>query len=156
VRLRLLSPSGRTSDWINVGFQEFARRLPRECRLELEELPLGRRTKGAAASRAIEDERDRLLSRISSDEIVVALDERGKAPDSEGLAGWLREWMADGQDVALMMGGPDGLHPDCLSRARTRWSLSPLTLPHGLVRIVVAEQIYRAWSILQGHPYHRA
>jgi 23S rRNA (pseudouridine1915-N3)-methyltransferase len=156
VRLRLLSPSGRTPDWVRDGFDEFSRRLPRECRLELEALPLGRRAKGVPPARAIEEERDRLLARLGPDELVVALDERGKAPDSEGLADWLRDWMADGQDVVLMMGGPDGLHADCLARAQRRWSLSPLTLPHGLVRVVVAEQIYRAWSILQGHPYHRA
>jgi 23S rRNA (pseudouridine1915-N3)-methyltransferase len=156
MRLRLLSPSGRSPDWVSAGFEEFARRMPRECRLELEELPLGRRTKGAAPTRAIEGERDRLLSRVDVDEIVIALDERGRATDSEGLAAWLREWMAAGKDVALMMGGPDGLHGDCLSRAQQRWSLSPLTLPHGLVRIIVAEQLYRAWSIVQGHPYHRA
>ena len=156
MRLRLLSPSGRSPAWVDAGFEEFARRLPHECRLELEQLPLGRRAKGVPPARAIEEERDRLLARLGPDELVVALDERGTAPDSQGLAGWLRDWMADGQDVALLMGGPDGLHADCLARAQQRWSLSPLTLPHGLVRVVVAEQIYRAWSILQGHPYHRA
>lgn len=156
MRLRLLSPAGRAPTWVEEGFADYARRLPRDCRLELEELPLGRRGKGIPPARAIEEERDRLLARLDADELVVALDERGKAPDSTGLAEWLSAWMAEGRDVALLMGGPDGLHPDCLQRASQRWSLSPLTLPHGLVRVVVAEQIYRAWSILQGHPYHRA
>jgi len=96
-----------------------------------------------------------MLATLGARDQVVALEVAGKAFDTAGLAGMLEGWMRDGADVALLVGGPDGLAPACLERSRLQWSLSPLTLPHGLVRVLVAEQLYRAWSILKGHPYHR-
>lgn len=156
MRIRLIAAGTRLPDWVQTGFREYAERLPHECRLELREIPLGRRTRGADVGRAIREEGERMLSAIRSGERVVALDVAGRAFDTADLAGRLRAWLQDGRDIALLVGGPDGLAQTCLERCEQRWSLSPLTLPHGLVRIVVAEQLYRAWSMLTHHPYHRA
>ena len=97
-----------------------------------------------------------MLARIAPDNLVVALDQRGRSWTTADLAGQLADWQMQGRDVALLVGGPDGLDPACLARADASWSLSPLTFPHGLVRVMVAEQLYRAHSLLRGHPYHRA
>ena len=97
-----------------------------------------------------------MLKGIRPDDEVVALDVRGKSLNTVQLAGRFADWRQDGRDVVLTIGGPDGLSPAVLERARWRWSLSPLTLPHGLVRVVAAEQLYRAWTVISGHPYHRA
>jgi 23S rRNA (pseudouridine1915-N3)-methyltransferase len=140
--------------WVDEGFKDYAGRMPRECRLELREVPLGRRSRGTEPVRAIAAEGERLLAG-SEDCVRVCLDVQGSAVDTVGLSRRLAGWLQDGQDVALLVGGPDGLAPACLEAARWRWSLSPLTLPHGLVRVLVAEQLYRAWTVLSGHPYHR-
>ncbi|HUG98413.1 MAG TPA: 23S rRNA (pseudouridine(1915)-N(3))-methyltransferase RlmH [Gammaproteobacteria bacterium] len=154
MRLRLVAVGTRMPDWVNAGFKAYAGRLPRECRLELREVALGRRSKGTAPARAIAAEGERLLA-ASADCTRICLDVRGSAVDTSGVARKLAGWRRDGRDVALLVGGPDGLAPACLEAARWRWSLSPLTLPHALVRVLVAEQIYRAWTVLSGHPYHR-
>jgi 23S rRNA (pseudouridine1915-N3)-methyltransferase len=140
--------------WVGEGFREYAGRMPRECRLELKEIPLGRRGKGADTSRAVAEEGRRMMAAAEGC-ARVCLDVRGRAVDTPDLARRMEGWMGDGRDVALLIGGPDGLDPACLEGADWRWSLSPLTLPHALVRVLVAEQLYRAWSILAGHPYHR-
>ena len=140
--------------WVEEGFKDYAGRMPRDCRLELREVPLGRRGKRADPARAVAEEGERLL--IASEGAVrVCLDMRGTAVDTQGLARLLADWLQQGEDVAFLVGGPDGLAPECLAAARRRWSLSPLTLPHGLVRVLVAEQLYRAWTVIAGHPYHR-
>jgi 23S rRNA (pseudouridine1915-N3)-methyltransferase len=154
VRLRLVAVGTRMPAWVDEGFKDYAARLPRECRLELREVALGRRSRGGDTSRAVADEGERLLA-ASGDAQRVCLDVRGKQLDTAGVARKLAGWLQDGQDVALLVGGPDGLSGTCLEAARTHWSLSPLTLPHGLVRVLVAEQLYRAWTVLSGHPYHR-
>jgi 23S rRNA (pseudouridine1915-N3)-methyltransferase len=154
VRLRLIAVGTRMPGWVTEGFNDYAGRMPRECRLELREVALGRRSRGADAARAIASEGERLLA-ASAGCTRICLDVRGAAVDTGGLARRLAGWLQDGQDVALLVGGPDGLAPECLETARWRWSLSSLTLPHGLVRVLVAEQLYRAWTMLTGHPYHR-
>ena len=141
--------------WINAGFEDYAGRMPRECRLELVEIPLARQRRSGDVARAVRDEGERMLAVADRADVLVALDVRGKPLDTSQLSRRLADWMQDGRTVDLLIGGPDGLAPDCIERAQMRWSLSPLTLPHGLVRIVVAEQLYRALSILRGHPYHR-
>jgi 23S rRNA (pseudouridine1915-N3)-methyltransferase len=123
--------------------------------MTLTEVALARRGKTAAVSRLLEQEAGRMLAAVPKGSHVVALDESGRRFTTRDLAGRLERWIAAGRPVALMIGGPDGLAPACLDRADEKWSLSPLTLPHGLVRIVVAEAVYRAWSLLEGHPYHR-
>jgi len=163
MRLRLLSVGRRMPDWVDQGFAEYVKRLPPECALELTEIEPARRGKGrgkAAGSAALRDrlraeEGDRLLKAIPADALVIALDVSGRAWSTEQLAERLRGWLSEGRNVALLVGGADGLSAECLARADLRWSLSPLTFPHPLVRVMLAEQIYRAWSILAGHPYHR-
>lgn len=142
--------------WVQEGYADYARRMPRECALKLVEIAPGRRGKGLDAARAVREEGERMLRAIPSASRIVALDVRGKAWTTEQLSGQLAGWMREGRDLSLLVGGPDGLAEECLKQAHQRWSLSLLTLPHALVRVVVAEQIYRAWSILRGHPYHRS
>jgi 23S rRNA (pseudouridine1915-N3)-methyltransferase len=152
-RLRILAVGTRMPGWVEQGFEEYRRRLPRECALELREVPLARR--GADTARALADEGEALLAALGADERAIALEVGGRALDTAELATRLGEWRDHGERVAFLIGGPDGLAEACRARARERWSLSRLTLPHPLVRIVLAEQLYRAWSLLAGHPYHR-
>lgn len=156
MRIRLIAVGTRLPDWVQAGYREYAERLPHECRLELREISPGHRSRGAAIERAVRDEGGRILAALKSGDRVVALDVSGPSMDTMGLAKRLGDWLQDGRDIALLVGGPDGLAPACIERCELRWSLSQLTLPHGLVRIVVAEQLYRAWSVLVNHPYHRA
>ena len=142
-------------DWVNQGYAEYAKRLPRECALVLKEIPLVARSKNADTAQIKQKEGERLLAAIPKQALVIALDERGENWSTTQLAQHLKDWLQQGRDVALLVGGPDGLSADCLQQASARWSLSPLTLPHPLVRILLAEQLYRAWTLLQGHPYHR-
>lgn len=142
--------------WVQEGYQEYAKRLPSECALKLVEITPGHRGKSADISRTIRDEGERMLKAIPGNCQVIALDVKGKSWSTEQLSGQLDEWMNQGRDLALLVGGPEGLAEACLHRADGRWSLSPLTMPHPLVRVVAAEQLYRAWSILRNHPYHRA
>lgn len=155
MKLRLLAAGTRMPDWVSAGFAEYAGRMPRECRLELQEIALGRR-RGKGGPRAVVEEGERMLRSLRPEDRVIALDVRGRTVDTEGLARRLGGWQQDGRDVVFAVGGPDGLAPAVLERAQWRWSLSPLTLPHGLVRVVLAEQLYRATTVLAGHPYHRA
>jgi 23S rRNA (pseudouridine1915-N3)-methyltransferase len=130
--------------------------LPPECRLELKEIEPGERGKGRDPARAKAEEGQRLLSALPKSACVVALDEQGREWSSVELSQRLQAWLQDGRDVALLVGGADGLTDEVKARAEASWSLSKLTLPHALVRVLVAEQLYRAWSILKNHPYHRA
>ncbi|MCW8846375.1 MAG: 23S rRNA (pseudouridine(1915)-N(3))-methyltransferase RlmH [Gammaproteobacteria bacterium] len=156
MRLRLLSPGQKMPAWIQQGFAEYAQRMPHECRLELLEIPLGRRARGIPVERAVESEGERILAAIKPGDRVVALEVTAQQFTTAALAEYLENWMGEGRDVCLLVGGPDGLAPACLNRADMSWSLSRLTLPHGLVRVMLAEQLYRAWSLMKGHPYHRA
>ena len=155
MKIRLLCVGTRMPGWVQDGFADYARRLPKDTSLVLEEIALAER-RGNDAARWRTDEGKRLLARIGRDECVVTLDSRGRSLSSEQLAATLADWRADGRHVALLVGGPDGLDDACRARAQWSWSLSAATLPHGLVRVIVAEQIYRAWTVLSGHPYHRA
>ena len=141
--------------WERDGFAEYARRLRAGCTLELVEIAAQRRTRGGDIARAIEREGARQLAAIAPRARVVALDEHGRQWTTREFAARLQRWIDDARDVDLLVGGADGLAPACRQRAEEQWSLSALTLPHGLVRVVVAEQIYRAASLLGHHPYHR-
>jgi 23S rRNA (pseudouridine1915-N3)-methyltransferase len=143
-------------DWIEQGYEEYARRLKGECTLSLKEIPPGKRGKSVSVSRTIEEEGQRLLGSIPKGAHVVALDVLGKAWSTEQLASSMTRWMQQGQTISLLVGGPEGLSEACVQRADQRWSLSALTFPHPLVRVIVAEQLYRAYSINKNHPYHRA
>jgi 23S rRNA (pseudouridine1915-N3)-methyltransferase len=156
LRLTLLSVGNRQPAWVDEGAEEYAKRLRGRCALELNVLPLARRTATTPVERAIHDEGERMLAAVPPGAHVVALLEQGKPWSTKELAARLEAWMQRGAPVFLLVGGPDGLSAECVARANERWSLSNLTLPHGLVRVVVAEALYRAWSLLGNHPYHRA
>ena len=155
LRLSLLTASNRQPDWVDDGAADYAKRLRGRCTLEIKTLPLARRTASTPVERAIADEGERLLAAIPAGAHVVALDERGKPWTTKDLATKLDGWMRVGAPVFLLIGGPDGLSPACTKRAHERWCLSPLTLPHGLAKVIAAEALYRAWSLLERHPYHR-
>jgi 23S rRNA (pseudouridine1915-N3)-methyltransferase len=156
LRLELIAASNRQPGWVDSGYAEYADRFRGRCTLELKVLPLARRTSSAAPERALAEEGARMARAIPAGAHVVALAEAGKPLSTKELAAKLERWSELGAPVALLLGGPDGIGPEALARAGERWSLSPLTLPHGLARVVVAEALYRAWSLLQNHPYHRA
>ncbi|MFA5548420.1 MAG: 23S rRNA (pseudouridine(1915)-N(3))-methyltransferase RlmH [Porticoccaceae bacterium] len=155
MRLRILAVGTRMPGWVTEGFNEYRKRLPPEIRVELVELPLGPRGKGQPLERAMEREGEAMLKAIQPGDGVIALDVPGKPWSTGQLAHQLRAWQESGKNHSLLIGGPDGLAPACLARADQSWSLSPLTLPHPLVRILLIEQLYRAWSLNAGHPYHK-
>lgn len=155
MQIHIIAVGSRMPEWVQAGYAEYARRLPRECRLTLHEIPAGKRVKGADLARLTRAEGARQLAAVPSGSRVVALDRNGRELDTEALAGRIEKQLGAGCDLALLVGGPEGLAPECLAAAHERWSLSRLTLAHPLVRVVLAEQLYRAWSILQGLPYHR-
>jgi len=155
MRMRILAVGQRQPQWINEGFDTYAKRMPHESRLELKEIAPARRTQGRDVERLREEEGARILKTLEPAEALIALDEGGKSIDTRTLADWLGNWLMEGRDIALVIGGADGLAPAVLSKAERRLSLSSMTLPHGLVRVMLAEQLYRAWSIRSGHPYHR-
>ena len=155
MKIHIIAIGDRMPEWVETGYREYARRLPPECRLVLHEIPAGRRVKGADLRRLVEQEGARQCAAIPAGAHVVALDRTGKQLDTEGLAAELRKRLAGGSPLALLVGGPEGLAPACLERANERWALSKLTLAHPVVRVVLAEQLYRAWSIIQNLPYHR-
>lgn len=155
MRLKIIAIGTKMPDWVEAGCNEYLKRLPSELNLEIIELPLGQRGKGADINRAITREGHAMLKAIGDHDHVIALDVLGKPWSTEQLAGKLQQWQLSGDNFSLLVGGPDGLAPECLKRANSKWSLSALTLPHPLVRILLVEQIYRAGTINAGHPYHR-
>ena len=155
MNIHLLSVGNKMPSWVSDGYQEYAKRLPTECKLNLIEIAPGHRGKNADLKRTLREEGERMLRALPKGCHVVALDIPGKTWSTNQLAQQLGGWMESGSDIALLVGGPEGLAESCLQRADIRWSLSPLTLPHPLVRVLLSEQIYRAWSLLHNHPYHR-
>ena len=156
MKCRLIAAGTRLPDWVNSGFHEYQKRLRAPLVLELQEIPVGTRRAGESPRRAVLKEGADMLAALKPDDYVVSLEIAAKTMSTLQLSAWLAERLRDGRSLALLIGGPDGLSPQCRERADQSWSLSPLTLPHALVRVVVAEQIYRAMSLLAGHLYHRA
>jgi 23S rRNA (pseudouridine1915-N3)-methyltransferase len=156
MQITIAAVGTRLEPWIYQAFGSYRARLPRHLKLALEEIPAARRIARAPAAAAVETEGERLLRHLRPDLLAIALDERGQQWSSAELARELGGWLQCEREVAILIGGPDGLSDACRSRADRLWSLSRLTFPHGLVRVLLAEQLYRAWTILQGHPYHRA
>lgn len=154
VRIRIVAVGHKMPTWVEQGCADYIKRMPREIAVESVEIKPARRTPGKSTEQVREAEAQRILQAVGRDSLIV-LDERGQQWTTFQLADQLRLWMAHGQDVALVIGGADGLHEHVRQAARAQWSLSRLTLPHGMVRVLVAEQLYRAWSILSNHPYHR-
>lgn len=155
MRIYVLAVGERMPAWVDDAFHDYASRLSGACRIELKEIAAGRRTKNADVAQLLKEEGVRLRAAVPADARTIALDRLGKTRNTEQIAEAMSEWMASGRDVAFWIGGPEGLAPECLQAADATWSLSALTLPHPLVRVVLAEQLYRAWSILNHLPYHR-
>ena len=156
MKARLIAVGERAPGWVAEGFGEYQKRLSHGLPLELVEVAPGIRGKGRDAARAMQDEGERVMAALPKGSWVVALDGRGKPWSSEQLAARLEHWRGQGRDLCLLIGGPEGHAPDVIARADETWSLGHLTLPHMLVRLVLAEQLYRAVSMLANHPYHRA
>lgn len=154
MRVSLVTVGSRPPQWAQQAFEEYARRLRPRLPLAVRELRLGRRS-GADAARARADEGRRMLEVLATRDHVVALDERGVQHSSRELAAWLGRRRQQAKDLAFLIGGPDGFDPPVLARADECWSLSRLTLPHALARVLLVEQLYRAVTVLDGHPYHR-
>ena len=141
--------------WVNEGYREYEKRLPNDFQLEMIELPLGHRGKSSDVAKAKKKEGDQMLAAIPKGDRVIALEVLGKNWSTEQLAAQVEDWRMDGRNISLLIGGPDGLDSRCSAIADQKWSLSALTLPHPLVRVMLAEQLYRAWTVIQGHPYHK-
>ncbi|SFF48770.1 23S rRNA (pseudouridine-1915-N(3)-) methyltransferase [Fontimonas thermophila] len=156
MRIHLIAVGTRMPAWVDAAYAEYAARLPHECRLQLVEIPAAPRGNHTDLARARQQEGERMLKALPRDAQIIALDERGRMLDSIEWSRSLADWMQSGRDVCFLIGGPDGHAPEVLARVDQRWSLSRLTLPHALVRVLVAEQLFRAWSLLANHPYHRA
>ena len=155
MKLKLMAVGTRMPSWVEIGFEEYRKRMPAELKLELVEIPLNLKARGASNS-SKQAQGQAILKTINKQDRVIALDVLGKSMSTESLATQLSNWQMNGQDICLLIGGPDGLSADCLERADMKWSLSDLTLPHPLVRILLMEQLYRAWTINKNHPYHRS
>lgn len=141
--------------WVQEGYAEYAKRLPKACSIKLVELPMAQRGKTGSVDKYKAEEAKKILAAVPKGALLVVLDEHGQQVTTKGLADKLEDWLGSGQDVALVVGGPDGLQQDLIQQAQWKWGLSKLTMPHPMVRILVVEQIYRAWSVINNHPYHR-
>ena len=155
MHIRLIAVGDRQPSWVDTAFSEYAGRLPRQWQFRLEEIGTVKRAKSGPAAIAKQTEGEKVLAKIKPAEQLVVLDERGKQFSSRELSGKLDDWQLTGADLVFVIGGPDGVSADILKRANLKWSLSKLTLPHGLARVLFAEQLYRGWSLQTGHPYHR-
>ena len=156
MHIRLLAVGERQPPWVDDAFGIYTERFPREWKFRLDTIATVRRNKNARPIDAMETEGERILAKLSPTEQVVLLDECGKQLTSKTLAHNLAAWQSDGRDLCFIIGGPDGVSKSCQQRADITWSLSRLTLPHGMARVLFSEQLYRAWSLQTGHPYHRA
>lgn len=155
MKIKIISVGNKMPDWVNFAYTNYAQRLPRDCSLQLIEIPAAKRSKNQQPSLWIEKEGQLILKAIEPSDWVVALEVKGQSWSTERLAENIKQWQQMGNNIALLVGGPDGLSADCLSRANVKWSLSALTIPHPLVRVILSEAIYRAWSVTINHPYHR-
>lgn len=155
MHLRLIAVGDKQPAWINTACTDYIGRLPRQWKFQLETIATALRTKNSNKNTAVETEGRKVLASVRPGDFMVLLDERGKALSSRDLGEQLREWLSAGRDLCFVIGGPDGVSPACAARADLRWSLSRMTLPHGLARVMFCEQLYRAWTLTQGHPYHR-
>ncbi|KGT90358.1 50S rRNA methyltransferase [Erwinia typographi] len=155
MKLQLVAVGTKMPDWVQTGFLEYLRRFPKDMPLELTEVQAGKRGKNADIKRILEKEGEMMLAATGKGNRIVTLDIPGQPWETPQLATQLERWKLDGRDVSLLIGGPEGLSPACKAAAEQSWSLSALTLPHPLVRVLVAESLYRAWSVTANHPYHR-
>lgn len=155
MKIKIIAVGSKMPNWVSDGFNEYKKRLNQDVVLELVEIEAKKRGKNSDIKRITDSEGELMLAAVQRGEKIVTLDIPGVKYTTENLACELSNWQTDGRDVALLIGGPEGLSDACKKAAETSWSLSPLTLPHPLVRIIVAESLYRAWSLNNNHPYHR-
>ena len=155
MHIRLLAVGDRQPSWVDDAFGIYTERFPREWKFRLDTIATVRRNKNDKSRQAMEAEGELITAKLNQTEQVVLLDERGKQLTSKSLASKLSDWQSDGQDLCFVIGGPDGVSDSVRQRADMLWSLSQLTLPHGMARALLSEQLYRAWSLQTGHPYHR-
>lgn len=155
MRIQIIAVGSKMPNWVEQGYQEYARRLNADVVLQLIEIPAGKRGKNADITRILHKEGQQMLAAIPKGNRIVTLEVTGKPWTTPTLAKNMADWLMDGRDVSLLVGGPEGLAPECIAIAEQKWSLSALTLPHPLVRIVLAESLYRGWSLNNNHPYHR-
>ncbi len=155
MHFRLLAVGDRQPSWVDDAFGIYAARFPREWKFRLDVIATARRNKNEKSLQAMAAEGEQILAKLNRKEQVVLLDERGKELTSRALAARLTDWQTDSRDLCFIIGGPDGVSDAIRQRADFTWSLSQLTLPHGMARVLLAEQLYRAWSLQAGHPYHR-
>ncbi|MGB0937427.1 MAG: 23S rRNA (pseudouridine(1915)-N(3))-methyltransferase RlmH [Colwellia sp.] len=155
MKLTLYAVGTKMPAWVTQAFSEYSRRFPRDLTFNLVEISAGKRGKNADISRILDKEGEQLLNAIPKGSRIVTLEVEGKPWTTPQLANELERWQLDGRDVALLVGGPEGLSPACIKASEQKWSLSALTLPHPMVRILIAESLYRAWSVNTNHPYHR-
>lgn len=141
--------------WVEQGYKEYASRLSTTVQIELKEIPAAKRVRNSVIEKIKQDEGKRLLNAVPAGAKIIVLDEHGKSQTTKQLAVHLDDWIQMSQDVAILIGGADGLSAECIQRADYKWSLSAFTFPHPLVRIILVEQMYRAWTLLNNHPYHR-
>jgi len=154
MRLRVLAIGQKMPAWVDQGVEEYARRMPREISVEWLDIPPAKRGSATREKYRVQ-EAEAIEAKLSGKDYVVALDICGKAVSTELIAERFDQWQMQGEQISIVIGGPDGLHPNILKGAKERWSLGQVTLPHPLVRVILAEQLYRAWSVQTGHPYHR-
>lgn len=155
MQIKIIAVGKKMPAWVTQGYDDYAKRFTSDFKLSLIEIATEKRHKNSIIEKILQNEGAEILAHINPDDLVIALDEHGRLWDSVQLSKQLDQWYTLNQTVVLLIGGPDGLATSCKQRANSQWSLSPLTLPHPVVRIVLVEQLYRAISILQGHPYHR-
>ena len=155
MKLLIVSVGHKMPGWITSGFNEYAKRMPREMKIELLEIKPEPRSTGKTTTQIMEAEAQRILAALPHNCLRIALDERGVQPTTRQLAAQMQDWMREGRDVAFIVGGADGLHEPVKQAAKQLLALSHLTLPHAFVRVLLAEQLYRAHSMLHNHPYHR-
>lgn len=156
VKLIIIAVGNRMPSWVEAGWKDYAKRLPADCMLELKEIKPEPRNSGKTPTQMMLAEARRIEAATPSGALRIALDEHGKDIDTVELSHELEIWRGSGQDIVFLIGGPDGLDAELKQSCQSRLRLSSLTLPHPMVRIVLAEQLYRAWAIMTGHPYHRA
>lgn len=156
MKVKIISVGTKMPRWVQEGVREYEKRIAVDIGFSIVEVPLAKRSKTVNIEQCIQKEGEALLARVRRDDFLIALDVVGKQFSTEDLAVRLEGFRREGHDLSLLVGGPDGLSNECLARARESWSLSALTLPHPLVRVLLTEQLYRACSILKGHPYHRS
>ena len=155
MRIDLIAVGKRMPDWIESGIKEYKKRLPKHINFNIIEITPAIRSKSNSAENYKQKEEEKILGAIPAGSTIIALDEHGRLIGSQSLADQLQNWIDEQQHISLIIGGADGLSKTIKKKAHHTWSLSKMTLPHGLVRVMLVEQLYRAWTITQNHPYHR-